>query len=110
MAYTNYPSTGSPSDGPQKSKDNRNLVYGVLIAITSVRLMVAIIIYSQSKNKSHEQVQQTQIHRLTNCTTNEKDSLDNEFKSALQRMDSLTGNNAQLAGQTCLTAKLLLIS
>ena len=93
MAYTNYPSTGSSPDQPQKSKDNRNLIYGALVVLLLGSW--GYIVYD--KNKTHEQIQQQQTQITT--TTNEKDSLDNEFKSALQRMDSLTGNNAQLQGK-----------
>ena len=93
MSYTNYPSTGSSSDQPQKSKDNRNLIYGALVVLLLGSW--GYIVYD--KSKTHEQIQQQQTQIVT--TTNEKDSLDNEFKSALQRMDSLTGNNAQLQGK-----------
>ncbi len=93
MAYTNYPSTGASPDQPQKSKDNRNLIYGALVVLLLGSW--GYIVYD--KSKSHEQIEQQQA-QITN-TTNEKDSLDNEFKSALQRMDSLTGNNAQLQGK-----------
>lgn len=93
MAYTNYPSTGSALDQPQKPKDNRNLIYGALVVLLLGSW--GYIVYD--KSKTHEQIQQQQTQIVT--TTNEKDSLDNEFKSALQRMDSLTGNNAQLQGK-----------
>ncbi len=93
MSYTNYPTAGSSPDQPQKSKDNRNLIYGALIVLLLGSW--GYIVYD--KSKTHEQIQEQQT-QLTN-TTNEKDSLDNEFKSALQRMDSLTGNNAQLQGK-----------
>lgn len=94
MAYTDYPSTGSaPANGPQQPKDNRNLIYGVL----SVLLLGSLGYIVYDKSKSNQQIQQQQAQITT--TTNEKDSLDNEFKNALQRMDSLTGNNAQLQGK-----------
>ncbi len=95
MSYTNYPSAsaGSSSEQPQSPKDNRKLIYGVLIA--ALLLTWGYIIYD--KNKSHEQYSQLQTQY--NTTSSEKDSLDYEFKSALQRMDSLTGNNTQLQGK-----------
>lgn len=93
MAYTNYPTTGSESNQPQQPKDNRNLIYGVLVAI--ILGLGGFIVYNQSKNSEVTKQKDTQITSVTN----EKDSLDNEFKSALQRMDSLTGNNAQLQGK-----------
>ncbi len=93
MAYTNYPTTGSSEDQPQKPKDNRNLIYGALVVLLLGSW--GYIVYDKSKTNEHIQQQQTQI----TSTTNEKDSLDNEFKNALQRMDSLTGNNAQLQGK-----------
>lgn len=93
MAYTNYPSTGSEANQPQKPKDNRNLIYGALVVLLLGSW--GYIVYDKSKTSEQIQQQQTQL----TSTTNEKDSLDNEFKSALQRMDSLTGNNAQLQGK-----------
>ena len=93
MAYTNYPSTGSEANQPQKPKDNRNLIYGALVVLLLGSW--GYIVYDKSKTNEQIQQQQTQL----TSTTNEKDSLDNEFKSALQRMDSLTGNNAQLQGK-----------
>ncbi len=94
MAYTDYPSTGAASPNqPQQPKDNRNLIYGIL----SVLLLGALGYIVYDKSKSNQQIQQQQAQITT--TTNEKDSLDNEFKNALQRMDSLTGNNAQLQGK-----------
>ena len=94
MAYTDYPSTGAASSNqPQQPKDNRNLIYGIL----SVLLLGSLGYIVYDKSKSNQQIQQQQAQITT--TTNEKDSLDNEFKNALQRMDSLTGNNAQLQGK-----------
>ena len=93
MAYTNYPTTGSTEGQPQKPNDNRNLIYGALVVLLLGSW--GYIVYDKSKTSEQIQQQQTQL----TSTTNEKDSLDNEFKSALQRMDSLTGNNAQLQGK-----------
>ncbi len=95
MSYSNYPSASasSPSGQPPETKDNRKLIYGVLIA--ALLITWGYIIYD--KNKSHEQYAQLENQYTT--ATSEKDSLDTEFKSALQRMDSLTGNNTQLQGK-----------
>lgn len=92
MAYTNYPSSGG--DQPQQTpKDNRKVIYGVLIAALLVTW--GYIIYD--KNKSSEKIDQLQT-QFSNVDS-ARNAVQEEYNIALARMDSLTGSNTQLQGQ-----------
>lgn len=93
MAYTNYPSAGGDQPQSQTPKDNRKVIYGVLIAALLVTW--GYIIYD--KNKSSERIDQLQT-QFSNVDS-ARNSVQEEYNVALARMDSLTGSNTQLQGQ-----------
>jgi predicted nuclease with TOPRIM domain len=91
MSYTNYPSTGSnPQDPP---RDSRKLIYGILIA--ALLGTWGYIVYDKSKSKETITQLQTQYSNVDSA----RNELQDEYNSALARMDSLTGSNTQLQGQ-----------
>ncbi|MES2776886.1 MAG: hypothetical protein V4722_22100 [Bacteroidota bacterium] len=72
------------------AKDNRNLIYGVLVA--ALLGTWGYIIYD--KSKSSEKIEQLQTQYLNvDSNRNEVQLL---YNSSLQRLDSLTGTNQQL--------------
>lgn len=93
MSYTNYPSADAPADRPDSPKDNRKLIYGILIA--ALLATWGYIIYD--KNKSNDQISQlqTQYSNVDSART----AVQQEYNEVLARMDSLTGTNTQLQGQ-----------
>ena len=90
MAYTNYPSADNPQSQP---RDNRKVIYGILIA--ALLGTWGYIIYD--KNKSGEKIEQLQT-QFSNVDS-ARNSVQEEYNMALARMDSLTGSNTQLQGQ-----------
>ncbi|ANI89945.1 hypothetical protein A9P82_11985 [Arachidicoccus ginsenosidimutans] len=95
MAYTNYPSaTPQESDAPQNKppKDNRKLIYGILIAL--LLLTWGYIIYDHSK--SNQEIAGLQLQKTNSDSA--KEAIQVEYNDALRRMDSLTGSNTQLQG------------
>jgi len=90
MAYTNYPSADNPQSQP---RDNRKVIYGILIA--ALLGTWGYIIYD--KNKSGEKIEQLQT-QFANVDS-ARNSVQEEYNMALARMDSLTGSNTQLQGQ-----------
>lgn len=93
MSYTNYPSAENPQ--PYQTpppKDNRKVIYGVLIA--ALLLTWGYIIYD--KSKATEQINQLQT-QYTNVDS-ARSAIQVEYNEALAKEDSLTGNNAQLTG------------
>jgi hypothetical protein len=93
MSYSNYPSA-SPGNQPsqQPPKDNRKLVYGILIA--ALVGTWGYIIYD--KNKSGEQIK-TLTTQYT-AADSSRSAVESEYNDALARMDSLTGTNTKLKG------------
>jgi predicted nucleic acid-binding Zn-ribbon protein len=93
MSYSNYPSA-SPGNEPsqQPPKDNRKLVYGILIA--ALVGTWGYIIYD--KNKSGEQIK-TLTTQYT-AADSSRSAVESEYNDALARMDSLTGTNTKLKG------------
>ncbi|WP_153795909.1 hypothetical protein [Foetidibacter luteolus] len=91
MAYSNYPSADNPQ--PDKAKDNRKVIYGILVA--ALLGTWGYIIYD--KNKSGEKIEQLQT-QFANVDS-ARNSVQEEYNLALARMDSLTGTNTQLQGQ-----------
>jgi predicted nucleic acid-binding Zn-ribbon protein len=92
MAYTNYPSAGAPPDRPEEPKDNRKLIYGVLIA--ALLGTWGYIVYD--KNKSKEVI--TQLQTSYSNVDSARNVVQEEYNQVLSRMDSLTGSNTQLQG------------
>ena len=87
MSYTTSTSTTTP-----QKKDNRGLIYGLLIAA----LVVTWGYMFYDKNKSSEKVQQLQTQVTTLDETRE--NMQSEFNVASARLDSLTGSNIKLQG------------
>jgi peptidoglycan hydrolase CwlO-like protein len=94
MTNTNYPSaTTPPQPEPQKSKNTKNILIGVLAA--GLLGTWGFLLYD--KNKAGEKLtqQQTQITTLDSSKT----AIQMEFDNALARLDSVTGSNNNLQGQ-----------
>jgi peptidoglycan hydrolase CwlO-like protein len=91
MSYTNTPSAENPST-PQPPKDNRKIIYGVLIA--ALLATWGYVIYD--KNKSAETI--TQLETGSAKVTTERDSIQTEFNKQEAKLDSLTGTNTKLQG------------
>lgn len=91
MSYTNYPSADNPQQ--QSPKDNRKLIYGLLI--TALIGTWAYIIFD--KKQANETMAQMQTKFET--VDSSKTAVENEYEKALARLDSLTGSNTQLQGQ-----------
>jgi len=93
MSYSNYPSASPENQPPQQPpKDNRKLVYGILIA--ALVGTWGYIIYD--KNKSGEQIK-TLTTQYT-AADSSRSAVESEYNDALARMDSLTGTNTKLKG------------
>ena len=95
MSYTNYPSTGTPTPAgrPNDSKDNRKLIYGILIV--ALLGTWGYIIYD--KNKTNESIAQYQTQ--TKTTEVARDSIQEEYNNIAQQYDTLKSSNEQLRGQ-----------
>src|SRR5258706_5332255 len=94
MSYSNYPSSSS-GDQPaaRQPKDNRKLIYGVLIA--ALVGTWGYIIYD--KNKSGEKI--SQLTTQYTAADSSRSAVESEYNDALARMDSLTGSNTTLQGE-----------
>ena len=92
MSYTNYPSAGT-SPQPQPQKDNRKLIYALLIV--ALLGTWAYVIYDKSKSKETITQLQTQYSNVDSA----RNEIQEEYNDALARMDSLTGSNTQLSSQ-----------
>jgi hypothetical protein len=90
MTYSNYPSAG-PQETPQSpKKDNRSIIYGLLI----VALLGTWGYIIWDKSKTRELTNQLQAQLVTSDSG--KNVLQNEYNSALQRLDELTSMNSSL--------------
>lgn len=91
MSYSNYPSTGN---NPQETrKDNRKVIYGILIAVLLGTW--GYIVYDKSKSKETITQLQTQYSNVDSA----RNVVQQEYNEALARMDSLTGTNTKLQGE-----------
>lgn len=91
MTYSNYPSASpqeTPSNNPRK--DNRNLIYGVLIA--ALLGTWGYLIYDQSQSKELTTQLQTQL----STSDSTRGAIQTEYNAALQRLDELTSMNASM--------------
>ncbi|WP_447640580.1 MULTISPECIES: hypothetical protein [Chitinophagaceae] len=98
----NYSSSNNPTSSSNPSKppvsntpkpnDNRNLVYGVLIA--AIIGLVGYLVYDKTKSTSTVNTLQTQYSSVDSA----KNAIQVEYNAALARMDSLTGSNVKLQG------------
>lgn len=91
MSYTDSTSSGSESPF-QQPKDNRKLIYGILIA--ALIGTWGYIIYDKSKTKETVTQLQTQIVNVDSA----RNAIQQEFMVVSAKADSLTQNNIQLQG------------
>jgi TolA-binding protein len=88
MSATNFPSATPQSPSPKK--DNRGLIYGVLIA--ALLGTWGYIIYDKSKTK--EVIQQKDVQYAV--LDSSKNMVQKEYEDALLRLDAMTGTNVKL--------------
>jgi multidrug efflux pump subunit AcrA (membrane-fusion protein) len=92
MSYSNYPSA-NPQDTPppaEPKKENRNLIYGLLIA--ALLGTWGYIIWDKSKTKEMT----TQLQSQLTVSDSSKNAIQTEYNSALQRLDELTTMNSSM--------------
>ncbi|MBS4063728.1 MAG: hypothetical protein KGZ74_04170 [Chitinophagaceae bacterium] len=90
MTYSNYPSGSQQEKPATPGKDNRNLIYGILI----VALLGTWGYLVFDKSKSKETTTQLQAQLIT--TDSSRNAVQNEYNAALQRLDELTSMNTSL--------------
>jgi len=91
MSNTNYPSASTPNQPPKK--DNRGVIYGVLIA--ALLGTWGYVIWD--KNQSKEQVAQLQTQVIS--ADSAKNSVQIAYEAAVFRLDSISGAYNQLSGK-----------
>ncbi|HEX5153634.1 MAG TPA: hypothetical protein VFW07_19435 [Parafilimonas sp.] len=92
MSYSNYPSSTS-AQPEEQPKDNRKLIYGILIA--ALVGTWGYILYD--KNKSSDKI--NQLTTQYTAADSSRSAIEAEYNDALSRMDSLTGSNTKLSGE-----------
>jgi hypothetical protein len=90
MTYSNYPSGSQQEKPATPGKDNRNMIYGILI----VALLGTWGYLVFDKSKSKETTSQLQSQLIT--TDSSRNAVQNEYNAALQRLDELTSMNTSL--------------
>jgi hypothetical protein len=94
MSYSNYPSsTSQENPGGNTPKDNRKLIYGILIAAL-VGTWGYIVYDHSNKNKKINEIQTEYA-----AADSSRSAVELEYNDALSRMDSLTGSNTKLSGE-----------
>ncbi len=91
MSYTDTTTSGAGDQSPQQ-KDNRKLIYGVLIA--ALVGTWGYIIYDKSQTREKVTILQTQISNVDSA----RNAIQQEFLAVSAKADSLTQNNVQLQG------------
>lgn len=91
MSYPQATSAGSTARPPQQ-KDNRKLIYGILIA--ALLGTWGYIIYDKSKNRETVTALQSRITNVDSA----RNAIQQEFLVVSAKADSLTQNNLQLHG------------
>lgn len=91
MSNTNYPTASTPGQPPKK--DNRGLIYGVLIA--ALLGTWGYVIWD--KNQAKEQAGQLQTQVVT--ADSAKNAIQLEYDAAIVRLDSISGAYNQLSGK-----------
>ncbi len=91
MSYTDNQSSAAGSNYPQQ-KDNRKLIYGILIA--ALIGTWGYIIYDKSQTRETLSQLQTRIVNVDSA----RNAIEQEFLSVSAKADSLTQNNVQLQG------------
>ncbi len=95
MSYSQIPSanpTPNPVNPTPPKKDNRNLIYGILVGALVVTW--GYIIYD--KNKTGKEI--AQITAIKDNIDSARNAIQLEFNDASAKLDSLTGANIQLQG------------
>jgi predicted nucleic acid-binding Zn-ribbon protein len=90
MAYNPEYSATNPQPTPKR--DDRKIIYGILIAALLVTW--GYIIYDKSKTNESINQLQTQYSNVDSA----RNEVQAEYNDALARLDSATGNNTQLTG------------
>jgi hypothetical protein len=94
MTDTNYPSaSNTPQSQPQKSKNSKNLIIGLLAA----GLLGTWGYFLWDKNKSGEEIKKEQTNSITYMS--QRDSIKAMYEEAEIRLDSITGANNALQGE-----------
>jgi len=94
MTNTNYPSATTPLQSqPQKSRNNKNILIGILAA--GLLGTWGYLLYDKNKSGEKIDLQQKEITTLGT----EKSELQKDFDNALARLDSVTGANNSLSGE-----------
>ncbi|HWB27109.1 MAG TPA: hypothetical protein VG738_16615 [Chitinophagaceae bacterium] len=93
MSYSNYPSADNPQQQPQQPRDNRKLIYAILIVLLLGTW--GYIIYDKNQSSQKITTLETQYSNVDSA----RNAIQADYNSALARMDSLTGSNTQLKGQ-----------
>src|SRR6187200_2693758 len=88
MSATNYPS--ATPQNPTPRKDNRGLIYGILIA--ALLGTWGYIIYDKSRTKEVIQQKDVQYAALDSSKT----MVQKEYEDALLRLDGMTSSNSRL--------------
>ena len=91
MNYSDASTTGSNTQYPQQ-KDNRKLIYGILIA--ALLCTWGYLIYDKSQHKETVTQLQTKISNVDSA----RNAIQQEFMTVSSKADSLTQNNIQLHG------------
>lgn len=90
MTYSNYPSAPAQEKPSGNGKDNKMLIYGLLIA--ALLGTWAYLVYDKSQSKQTTQLLQAQLLK----TDSSKGVLETEYNAALQRLDELTSMNSSM--------------
>lgn len=91
MTYSNYPDESSQKAVPKtNSKDNRNLIFGLLAA--ALLGTWGYFFYDKSKNTELTGALQAQLH----MTDSSKNNIQVQYNAVLQRLDELTSINSSL--------------
>lgn len=91
MSYSPEYSATNPQQ-PTPKRDDRKIVYGILIA--ALLGTWGYIIYD--KSKTNESI--NQLHTQYSNVDSARNEIQTEYNDALARLDSATGNNTQLTG------------
>ncbi len=97
MSYSQYPSSAPEQQAPKASspapkKDNRNIIYGLLIA--ALIGTWGYVIYDKSKSNELYANLQTQFTNVDSA----RNQLQTEFNEASKKMDELNSSNLELQG------------
>jgi myosin heavy subunit len=91
MPNTNYPSATSPSETPRK--DSKNLI----IILLAIGILATWGYFLYDKNNSEKEIAQLQKDYLN--VDSARNKLDFDYRSALDRLDSIQGVNNDLEGK-----------